>query len=145
MRGVENERGAHVAISRSRGASLLLKQFVRFASTGAIGTAVHYCVLVVLVELFSAGPTGASAVGAGCGAITNYFLNYYFTFATSRSHSVAAPLFIMVATTGLALNTALMALLVNSLVMPYLPAQVCVTALVVCWTFCLNRFVTFRV
>jgi putative flippase GtrA len=44
---------------------------------GIVGTAVHYSILLLLVQLFFTSPVIASTIGFAGGAITNYFLNYY--------------------------------------------------------------------
>src|SRR5262245_28789177 len=54
----------------------LLKQFTLFTGVGAIGTAGHYAVLIVMTSGFGVDAVAASAVGSVVGAIVNYLLNY---------------------------------------------------------------------
>jgi len=110
-------------------------QFLRFASVGALGTAVQYVVLAGLVELISFNSTAASAIGFVGGAFTNYYLNYRFTFKSERRHLSAAPRFFTVAAAGLGLNVVFMALGTGCLHLHYLIAQCASTVVVLLWNF----------
>ena len=59
-------------------------QLFGYACVGAIGTAVQYALLVIAVSVFGVLPVITSTVGAVFGAITNYVLNYRFTFSSSK-------------------------------------------------------------
>ena len=121
-----------------------LARLFRYGLVGASGTALHYAILVSLVELSGVDPVVATTVGAFFGALLNYHLNYHWTFSSRRPHREALSRFLLVAGSGLALNTALMALLVDGLHWPYLPAQLGVTALVFFWTYLANALWSFR-
>ncbi len=112
-----------------------IDQFVRFASVGALGTAVQYVILAALVELILFDSTAASAIGFVGGAFTNYYLNYRFTFRSERRHLSAAPRFFTVAAAGLGLNVVFMALGTGPLHLHYLIAQCASTAIVLLWNF----------
>lgn len=112
-----------------------IRQFVSFTAVGAIGTAAHYLVLVTGVELLGTDPVSTSFFGALIGALCNYFINHSVTFKSDVAHSWGLPRFLMVAALGLALNTVLMAVLVNGLGINYLLAQVLATAAVLAWNF----------
>jgi putative flippase GtrA len=121
-----------------------IPQFLQFAGVGIVGTIVHYTTLTFLVESIHAGPVISSGIGAVLGAITNYFLNYYYTFNSSARHHHALPKFLLIAGIGLILNTAVMGLCTGILMFHYLVAQLLATALVLLWTFSANRIWTFR-
>ena len=123
----------------------LLRQFTGFAAVGVAGMVAHYGVLTALVELAGVGAVLASVAGFVAGGFVNYGLNRRLVFRSDRSHRAAGPRFLAVAASGLVLNAALMALLVDHLGVHYLASQVLVTASLTVWHFLLNRFWTFRV
>lgn len=129
----------------NRGAdALLLRQFLSFTAVGAVGTTAHYATLIALVQVFHAHAVLSSAAGFTVGALVNYSLNYRLTFRSTKLHHDSMPKFFIVAIVGLALNTAIMALLVEVLGFHYLVAQVLATLTVLAWTFTANRLWTFR-
>ncbi|MEQ8393927.1 GtrA family protein [Thalassobaculum sp.] len=126
------------------GAVFLLRQFLGFATVGIVGLVAHYSALTGLVELGGVDPVMASVIGFLAGALVNYVLNRQLVFRSDRAHRSAGPKFLAVAASGLVLNGALMALLVDHLGVFYLAAQVMVTGGLVFWHFVLNKFWTFR-
>lgn len=123
---------------------LLARQFACFAGVGALGTAVHYITLIALVQTSATQPLAASAAGFILGALTNYFLNRQFTFRSRKRHREAMGKFFGVALIGLALNSMILALAIESLGLHYLAAQVIATGLVLAWNFTANRLWTFK-
>lgn len=119
-------------------------RFVRFAAVGGVATAIQYALLILLVRDFAMAPTPASSIGFVLSAGVNYLLNYRFTFQSDRPHGPAAAKFGLLAGTGLLINAAIMRLMTGA-GMHYLIAQVCATALVLCWNFIGNSFWTFGV
>lgn len=122
----------------------MLEKFIKFAGVGVIGTAAHYTVLIALVQFASVNAVVASSAGAFCGAVTNYYLNYHFTFNSSKSHLHAASQFFVIASIGFILNGLLMALFTEVLAIHYLIAQVIATLTVLVWNFLGNHWWTFR-
>ena len=119
-------------------------QFFWFVVAGGIATAVHYAVLMALVELldFSAAPS--AAMGTLCGAVVSYLLNRHMAFASSSAaRAQALPRFIVIAVLGALLNGALVWLGVHTLGWHYLLAQLLATLLVMGLTFQLHRIWTF--
>jgi len=55
------------------------KQFVLFATIGAVGTGGHFLTLILLVEAAGVSAVWATTAGFIVGALINYFLNYHFT------------------------------------------------------------------
>ncbi|GIX49570.1 MAG: hypothetical protein KatS3mg131_3781 [Candidatus Tectimicrobiota bacterium] len=123
--------------------ALPLRQFACFLGVGAVGTAVHYGTLMLLVALARLSPVLASGIGFVLGALVNYGLNYRLTFRSTKSHLEAVAKFYAVAFFGLGLNTLLLGLLIWHLHLHYVAAQVAATATVSlvgfignrCWTF----------
>lgn len=117
-------------------------RFVRFAGAGAIGTAAHYAVLIVLVEMAAVAAAIATAFGAATGAVVNYLLNYRYTFRSNARHAFTGPRFAVIAIAGLALNSAVVFFFVR-LGIHYLVGQVAATLLVLLFGFLANQFWTF--
>src|SRR5262249_36161861 len=118
-------------------------QFLRYAAAGAAGTAVHYLVLIVLVQIAHVGAVVASTVGAVAGALVNYRLNHRYTFDSDKSHAHALPRFAAVALAGVAVNAAVLTLMLTFVTPHYLLAQLVATAVVLLAGFAANRAWTF--
>lgn len=119
-------------------------QFFWYAVAGGIATAVHYALLVCLVELTGLAAGLASAVGTLCGAAVSYGLNRRMAFVATRTpHGRAVPRFMGIALVGALLNGMLVWLGVNALGWHYLAGQALATVLVMGLTFQLNRLWTF--
>jgi putative flippase GtrA len=118
-------------------------QFLRYAGTGAIGTAVHYAVLIGLVQLARVDAVAGSTAGAFAGALVNYALNHRYTFASDRSHGHALPRFALIAAAGIALNALVMAAVLAFVGAHYLVAQVVATGTVLAAGYLANRAWTF--
>lgn len=122
----------------------IIEQFVRFAGVGVIGTAAHYSVLTLLASVLGVHPVSASALGFIVGAIVNYWLNRKLTFASTIRQIDGLFKFLVVASIGLLLNTAIVAVLIDHAGLHYLVAQIIATGLVLGWNFVGNRYWTFR-
>lgn len=118
-------------------------QFARYAAAGLVATALHYTMLLGLVESGAAAPLPATLAGYVAGGLVSYALNRRLTFAGGRRHRDAAWRFALVAAGGFAWTGLLMALLVGRLGAPYLPAQAATTLAVLVWGFLANRLWTF--
>ena len=123
--------------------SPMVPQFLRYAGAGAIGTALHYAVLIGLVQLARFDAVVASTAGAVAGALVNYALNHRYTFASERPHGHALPRFTLVAVGGIALNALVMAAVLSLAGPHYLVAQLIATAAVLGAGYLANRAWTF--
>ena len=110
-----------------------------FVCVGLVCTAVQYVLLVWLVWQFGMPGTLASAIGFACSALLNYALNRRFSFASDRPHGEALPRFMVVAATGLALNTAVFWGVQAAFGSHILLSQVAATAVVLVCNFLLNQ------
>jgi putative flippase GtrA len=119
-------------------------QFLQFSAVGAVGTLVHYCILLTLASGLGLNAIAASSAGFACGALTNYLLNYRYTFTSNKRHREAMTKFFIVALIGMLFNGVIMSVCTVSLQWHYLLAQVAATGLVLVWNFIANRFWTFR-
>jgi len=122
----------------------VLARFMGFAVIGAIGTAAHYSVLSILVELFHVSILVATTAGSITGAVVNYILNRRFTFVSDAKHSVALPKFLTVAAVGAACNWLVVAWLLQHVGWHYLLIQLFATSVVLLWNFAANSLWTFR-
>ena len=114
-------------------------QFLKFSLVGATSTLTTCAVLILLVEKLHQGAVPASVASYLAGAGMNYFLNYRVTFNSTQRHQVAIPRYLAVMAIGLLLNTGIMYLAIHRVAMHYLLAQLMAVAVVVLWSFTLNR------
>lgn len=89
-------------------------------------------------------PTFASGIGFGISALSNYLLNYHLTFKSRNAHVEAATKFFIIAMLGLLLNSVIMLVGTEILIMHYLLAQVMATGIVLVWNFTGNYLWSFR-
>jgi putative flippase GtrA len=123
---------------------MILRNFILYGMVGVIATPAHYLTLILLVEAGGVGPVFATSVGSFVGAVVNYFLNYHYTFNSSKAHLDAGPKFFTVALSSGILNAVLVYLGADLLGRHYLPVQVCATLIVFLVNFVLNSAWTFR-
>ena len=127
------------------GAATLIRQFITFAVVGGVSTGCHFAVLYALHEWAGLGGVPATTWGAATGAVVSYVLNRRITFAASGAGAAAIFRFALVAVTGLGINSGTMALLEQAIPqVHYLFRQCAVTALVLLYSFTMNKFWTFR-
>jgi putative flippase GtrA len=119
----------------------IAKQFIRYASFGVVGTAAHFVVYIALVNA-AFGVILSSVAGFVVGALTNYWLNYHYTFTSDQPHHQAMTKFFTVAIIGLTINTSIVFML-DRMQWHYLLAQIAATAIVLAWNFTANRLWTF--
>jgi putative flippase GtrA len=114
--------------------------FIRYSLTGAAATALHYTVLLVLVEMRLMPAAPAAGIGALCGAALAYLGNRHFTFRGSGArHRQAVPRFLLVALAGAALNSLIVWAVMQALAWHYLVAQALATLVVLALGYRLNR------
>ena len=106
---------------------------------GAIATAIHYAVLISLLQRLSVEPVSASAIGFVIAASCNYLLNYHSAFESGEQHMKAISRFTLVATAGLLFNTFTMSFLLRFVAAPNMFGQIAATFLLMAWNFLVNR------
>lgn len=119
------------------------RQFAAFIAVGGAAFVAHYGVLIGLVEGFSVDPVRATLFGYAAGGIVSYVLNRRHTYASDRPHGEAGWRFALVALVGFGLTWLMMAGLTRRLGLPYLPAQLLTTGIVLFWSFLAHRAWTF--
>jgi putative flippase GtrA len=121
----------------------LPRQIIAFAGVGVAAAVAHYGLLIGLVELAAWSAVPATLVGYVGGGLVSYALNRRHTYRSDRPHGEAGWRFAVVAGVGFFLTFAAMALFVERLGAPYLPAQVVTTGLVLVWSFLAHKLWTF--
>ena len=121
----------------------LFRQFSSFVVVGFIATGVHYTFLIGLVEIAGLTPVTAALIGYGAGGTVSYSLNRRHVFRSNRPHQEAVSRFILVAAVGFGLTYLFMSLLVDRAGIPYFPAQVVTTGVVMLWSFAAHKLWTF--
>ncbi|MDR3462634.1 MAG: GtrA family protein [Beijerinckiaceae bacterium] len=121
----------------------MIKQLSSFVGVGVIATAIHYALLVALVELGGVSPVPSALCGFTVGGVVSYGLNRRHTFESARPHDEAAWRFAVVASVAFVLTYLFMRLFNEVTHLPYLLAQVATTLIVMVWTFGANRLWTF--
>lgn len=129
--------------AEARGPRHPAAQFVDFAVVGAVGTAAHFTVLILLVQSADWPPVAATTAGFGVGALVNYTLSYWLVFQSRARHVQALPRFLAVALVTMLLNAIIFWALVHGGGLHYLIAQVIATAVVLVANFVANRTLTF--
>ena len=119
------------------------RQFAAFSGVGLVAALVHYGLLVGLVEGAGLGPVPATLAGYVAGGVVSYRLNRRHTYASDRPHAEAGWRFATVALVGFLITGVVMQAFTAGLGLPYLPAQVVTTGLVMMWSFLANRIWTF--
>ena len=121
----------------------LSRQFAAFSGVGVLAAVVHYGLLIALVEAAGWHPVPATLAGYVAGGIVSYGLNRRLTYASDRPHTEATWRFALVALLGFVLTGGLMQVLTGWLGVPYLPAQLVTTGIVLFWSFLAHRLWTF--
>lgn len=122
----------------------IARQFITYAGVGSLGTVAHYLLLLGLVEGMGVAPYLGAIAGFLLGAVVNYYLNHRITFRSQQRHQEALPKFLFVAAVGVVLTGGLMAWATEQLHLHYFVVQLVTTALLLLFTFAVNRLWTFR-
>lgn len=124
---------------------LFIKKFIKFGLVGASGVVVDFGVTSLLRDVLHLNQYVANSTGFACAVISNYLLNRVWTFR-SKNPGVAAEFgrFALVAVVGLALNNAMIYLLNELWHLPFYPAKLVATGVVMVWNFLANYFFTFK-
>jgi putative flippase GtrA len=128
---------------RRIGLTALARQFSSFLVIGVATTAVHYGVLIALVEAWGLNPVGATSAGFLAAVLLSYLLNRRFTFDERPGFSAGLLKYLATASVGLVLNAGTMALLVRW-GLHYVLAQSIASGVALIWNFFAARFVVFR-
>ncbi|MFH1400054.1 MAG: GtrA family protein [Nanoarchaeota archaeon] len=124
---------------------LLETTFIRFCIVGAISTVVDLSILYSLTEFAGIHYLKSATISFVIGAIINFSLNKKYSYRnTSKQVHKQFPIFLVVATTGLAINLGLLYLFVTHLAIWYMAAKILAILIIMFWNFFINKFVTFN-
>ena len=120
-----------------------MKELCKYAGASVTGTSLHYGLMAVLIRFLKIHVVLASTAGAISGAITIYFLNYFFTFHSPKRHLESMSKFFLVASMGVFINGTVLKAVIVYFGWQVLIAQLFATAVVFCINFTINRRWTF--
>jgi putative flippase GtrA len=121
----------------------LKRQLMRFAMVGVIGTAAHYGILLVAVELLRLSPVIGAGAGFFTGLIASYVLNRAWTFDRRPEFKRGLVTYSIVCIIGFGINVSIVALAV-ALGVHYMIGQVIATPIAMLWNFLGSRMIVFR-
>ncbi len=121
----------------------LIRQVIAFTGVGVVAAFVHYGLLIGFVELAGWRPVPATLVGYVGGGVVSYWLNRALTYQSDRPHHEAGWRFAAVAAIGFCLTYGTMHILVDRWHVPYIPAQLATTGIVLVWSFVAHKLWTF--
>ena len=109
---------------------------------GVATTAVHYGVLVALVEAWAVNPVAATTAGFLAAVLLSYLLNRRYTFDELPAFHAGLVKYCAAVSIGLVLNAGTVALLTGCGIY-YLLAQVIASGVALVWNFSAARLVVF--
>jgi putative flippase GtrA len=125
------------------GLHALARQFSRFLAVGVATTAVHYGVLIALVETWNTNPVVATTAGFMTAVLLSYLLNRRYTFEERPAFHAGLLKYYAAVSVGLVLNAGTMAVLTDWGIY-YLLAQVIASGVALIWNFLAARYLVFR-
>jgi len=139
----------------------LLHTFLRYLVSGGLATGVHFSALIALIEYQLTTPVQATMIGAACGFLVNYHIQFHWTFKVSGSHRRFFTRYLLISALMFGLNAQIFWLatlpdplvLLDSLPYPsqipqpkniaYWYAQIIATGIVFFCNFLTNHYFTF--
>ena len=135
--------GKSVSETHHPGSDSVSRDCLAFTGAGVAAAIVHYGLLIGLVQTGTLSPVPATLCGYVGGGIVSYALNRRHTYRSDRPHQEAVWRFASVACVGFLITWAIMHLLVERWSLPYLPAQLLTTGIVLVWSFTAHKAWTF--
>ena len=122
------------------------KEFLSAQVAAFIGTAIDFGVVIFLTEIIGTWYVVSNAIGATCGAITNFFLGRNWVFNSTRNKiSNQAFRYFLVATGSMILNTLGIYLLTEFTVLNYIYSKIIVAVLIAfTFNFLLQKYFVFK-
>ena len=122
---------------------ILIRELFKYTGASIIGTMLHYGLMIISIRGFNLDVLLASTAGAVSGAITIYYLNYFFTFHSPKNHLESMSKFFLVAFMGILINAVVLKTAMVYFRWEVLTAQIFATAMVFFINFIINRRWTF--
>jgi len=122
----------------------LLWKFLKFGVVGASGVFVDFGFTALSKEVLKIQKYVANGIGFTIAASTNYILNRWWTFHSQNPEVVVEYLhFIGISLVGLAINTAILWVLVSKFKKNFYLSKIGAIAVVTIWNFAMNYLFTF--
>lgn len=133
----------------------LTRQFTTYIFNGCCAAVAHYSLLILAVEIFNTNKVLASFLGCVAGVIVAFSLNSKFTFknhfiddgcknAKRKHHVKAFAKYIILASSGIVINTSIFAYITKNMNIHYLITQAISICIVVFWNFTFCKVWVFR-
>ena len=123
----------------------LFRKFLKFGIVGFSGVFVDFSITWLTKEKFGIPKYVANAIGFTSAATTNYFLNRIWTFeSTNPKVMVEYGEFLGISLIGLAINTAILYLLVSKFKLNFYVSKIFAIGVVTIWNFFANAYITFN-
>lgn len=135
--------GCEISKAKRLAGLVIVQQFLRFALVGIVATAVHYGILIGLVQIWQVHLIVATSIGFAAGAFVSFTLNRRYTFKVDRQFARGIVGYFGALMSGLFINAVIVAVL-TSWGLLYIAAQVFATGLVLIWNFLVARLVVFH-
>ena len=120
-------------------------RIVRFGISGLTATAVHYSILVLLVEEAEMTPIAlANGLATPCAMVVSYLGNRYFVMRSTVSHGGASLRFLACYACVIGIHSGAMALWADWAGLNYSVGFVLFTGIAAAVTYLLNGFYVFR-
>jgi putative flippase GtrA len=110
----------------------LFDSAVRFIVVGALSVGIYVGGVALLHRVVGMGPEVANVIAYLAGTLLNYFLNFYWSFQSNRSHQAAVWRFILVQAFGVVLNTLYVWAMLRFVAMP---VEIVAISFTVIWPF----------
>ena len=122
----------------------LLYQIMRFGLVGVVASAVHFSIVVMLVQQLSLAPLIANIIGFSIGFQVSYSGHRHWTFrGTTAEHSVAYTRLLILQINNFILNETFYYILLNMHI-PYQIALIIVLSIMPILTFTISKLWIFR-
>ena len=122
-----------------------VKTFTKSQLAAIIATAIDFLCLIVLVEIFNVWYVTATAIGALCGAISNFLLGRWWSFKDNEGNwRRQASRYTLVSASSLILNTSGVYVLTAGLTLQYLFSKIVIAIIIaVGFNYPLHRYYVF--
>lgn len=115
----------------------------KYLISGGLAAAVHYAILIGLVNIYAVNPFIATFIGLTIATFINYPLQYYWTFKNFVPHYIAFPKYIMVTSIAYSVNLFCFWVLHELIGIHYIIAQMIATGIALAINFVVNSRFTF--
>ena len=120
-----------------------IKTFGTYVLCGGVAFLLHMSILTFSVEFFNLNKAAGSNFGFICAHFLNYFLQYNFTFKSTKHHKKSLFSYLLVASFSILTNSSFFFLFHYTLFLHYVLSQLLTSLFVFIINFSLNKKYTF--